>query len=58
MLAREDSREAYDEQRWIGFAPIGRLLYCVVFTEDDDVYRLISLRKATPSEVRDYARQI
>ena len=58
LLAREDAREAYDEQRWIGIAPIGRVLYCVVFTEDDDVYRLISLRKATPSEVRDYARHI
>jgi hypothetical protein len=54
----EDSREAYGEQRWIGFAPIGRTVYCVVFTEDDNRYRIISLRKATPKEVRDYARHI
>jgi len=58
MLAREDAREAYGEQRWIGVAPIGRVLYCVVFTEEDDIYRIISLRKATTREVRDYAREI
>ena len=29
----EDAREAYGEQRWIGFAPIGQRIYCVVFTE-------------------------
>ncbi len=58
MLACEDAREAYGEQRWIGVAPIGRVLYCVVFTEEDDVYRIISLREATTREVRDYAREI
>ncbi|MFD2113257.1 hypothetical protein [Thiorhodococcus fuscus] len=42
----EDAREAYGEQRWIGFAPIGRAVYCVVFTETN------------PKEVRDYARHI
>ena len=55
---REDAREVYGEQRWIGFAPIGRALYCVVFTQDDDVHRIISLRNATPREVRDYASHI
>ena len=43
---------------WIGFAPIGRALYCVVFTQQDEVHRIISLRKATPREVREYARHI
>lgn len=57
-LVREDAREAYGEQRWIGFAPIGRVLYCVVFMEKDAVYRIISLRQATPREVRHYARHI
>jgi uncharacterized protein len=58
MLAGEDAREAYGEQRWIGFAPIGRTLYCVVFTEDQTRYRIVSMRKATPREVRDYASHI
>lgn len=57
-LVREDERDAYGEMRMVGFAPIGRALYCVAFTEDHEVYRIISLRKATPREVRDYARHI
>lgn len=58
LLATEDTREEYGEQRMVGFSPIGRYVYCIVFTEEDDVYRIISLRKALPGEVRDYARQI
>lgn len=43
----------------IGFAPIERTVYCVVFVErEDDVMRVISLRKATRKEVKDYAAQI
>jgi uncharacterized DUF497 family protein len=58
LLAAEDTREDYDEVRLVGFAPIGRTVYCVVFTENDDVYRIVSLRKALPKEVRAYASQI
>lgn len=49
-LVNEDTREAYGEQRWVGFAPIGRQIYCVVFTEAHDCYRIISLREATNRE--------
>lgn len=58
LLTREDDREAYGERRWIGFAPIARAVYCVVYVDEGDAYRIISLRSATPREVRDYARQI
>ena len=58
LLAVEDARAPYGEVRMVGFAPIGRTLYCVVFTEHDDAYRIISLRKALPKEVRAYASQI
>ncbi|MFB1490685.1 MAG: BrnT family toxin [Thiocapsa sp. C3-sup] len=58
LLTREDTREAYIELRWIGYAPIGRTVYCVVYAEEGDAYRIISLRSATPREVRDYARQV
>ena len=58
LLATEDKRENYGEVRMIGFAPIGRKVYCVVFTENNEVYRIISLRKALPKEVRAYANQI
>lgn len=58
LLAMEDTRESYGEVRMVGFAPIGRTVYCVVFAEKGDVYRLISLRKALPKEVRAYASEI
>ena len=58
LLAAEDRREAYGEVRMVGFAPIGRTVYCVVFTECPDGYRIISLRKALPKEVRHYARHV
>ena len=58
ILAVEDTRERYGDIRMVGFAPVGQTVYCVVFTEEDDVYRIISLRKALPKEVRSYASQI
>ena len=58
LLAEEDKREAYGELRFIGYAPIGRQVYCVVFTDRGDVRRIISLRKATKREVINYASQI
>lgn len=58
LLATEDTRDSHGEVCMIGFAPIGRTVYCVVFTEHDDVYRIISLRKALPKEVRAYASRI
>ena len=58
LLATVDDREDYGELRMIGFAPIGRTVYFVAFTENDGTYRIISLRKATPKEVRYYASQI
>ena len=56
LLVTEDAREPYGEARWIGYAPIGSDVYCVVFTNDHEVYRIISLRPARPQEVRAYAR--
>ena len=55
----DDTRHDYYELRMVGFAPIGSDVFCVVFVErGDDVIRVISLRKATKPEVRDYASQI
>lgn len=58
LLSTEDTRRPYGEVRMVGFAPIGRTVYCVVFTERDDGYRIVSLRKALPKEVRAYASRI
>ena len=52
----EDTREAYGEMRWIGYAPIGEDVYCIVFTEENDTYRIISLRPASSQEIKAYAR--
>ena len=55
----DDTRHDYFELRMIGFAPIEQAVYCVVFVErEDEVLRVISLRKATRKEVRIYASQI
>lgn len=58
LLATEDTRAPYGEVRMVGFAPIDQTVYCVVFTERSNGYRIISLRKALPREVRAYADQI
>ncbi|WP_295398814.1 BrnT family toxin [uncultured Thiocystis sp.] len=56
MACREDDREAYGELRLQCFAPIAGRVYCVICIEDDDRYRIVSLREATPKEVRNYVR--
>jgi uncharacterized DUF497 family protein len=58
LLARENTRERRGEARIVGFAPIGRSVHCVVFVDDEHVYRIISPRKALRKEVRAYASQI
>jgi len=54
-LGEARSSIEYAEQRMIGFAYIGLRLYCVVFTDRDDVRRIISLRKANRREIAHYA---
>jgi uncharacterized protein len=55
MLARVDDRQDYGEERWVGVAPYGARLYTVVFTlEDEDIVRVISLRRSTNREIEHY----
>ncbi|MBK1693373.1 hypothetical protein CKO09_01275 [Chromatium weissei] len=54
MVCREDDRADYGELRLQCFAPIADRLYCVICIEDDDNYRIISLREATSKEIRNY----
>ena len=58
LLAVPDTRRDYGEERWIGFAPVGERVYCVVFTDRGEERRIISLRKANGREVRRYANEI
>lgn len=54
MLVREDKRFDYKEARFVGLAPLGDRLYCVVYTYRLSRVRIISLRKANAREVGFY----
>ncbi|MBF0137810.1 MAG: BrnT family toxin [Magnetococcus sp. DMHC-1] len=55
LYSKQDTRHDYGEERMIGYAYIGLRLFCVVYTDRDDVRRIISLRKANAREVKYYA---
>ena len=57
-LAWVDDRFGYDEIRMVALAPRTQTLFYVAFVERDDVRRIISLRKATPREVKHYVDSI
>lgn len=57
-LVKPDARADYGEPRQIGYGPIGRRLYCVVYVERGDMLRIISLRKANRRETARYEIQI
>ena len=50
MLTALDTREDYGEDRWIGIGFLREQVVTIVFTEGDDVTRIISLRKAQKHE--------
>ena len=55
MLVRLDDREDYGEDRWIGIGVLHLRVVVIIFTEPrPDTIRVISLRKATSNERRQY----
>ncbi len=54
VVCRPDDRADYGELREVGYAPIAGRIYCVVFTQREDTYRVISLRKASNREIEAY----
>ncbi|MBF0132111.1 MAG: BrnT family toxin [Magnetococcales bacterium] len=58
MMATQDTRHPYGEIRMVGYAPLGKRVFCVVFTDRGEERRIISLRKANDREVSSYASQI
>ena len=59
MLSLIDDRENYNEERWIAIGWMESLVGVVVYTEQqDDAIRVISARKATSSETRQYEAQV
>jgi uncharacterized DUF497 family protein len=53
-----DERFDYGEIRYVSFGMLQDLVVAVVYTEEDDVLRVISLRKATRNEEKEYYKKI
>jgi uncharacterized DUF497 family protein len=53
-LYRVDIAMDYGEERWEATGLIGVRLHTLVFTEREDRIRVISLRKATPDEMKEF----
>lgn len=49
-----DDRKDYGELREIGYTVIADRVYCVVFTQRGEAFRVISLRKANNREIDRY----
>ena len=59
LIVEPDTREEYGEKRWRGLGVIGGRIFYVVFAEPSrDVIRIISLRKATSRERKEYEKTI
>jgi len=59
VLARPDTREDYGEPRWIGVGLIrGRCVVMAFAEQADGTIRIISLRKATRYERKEYEKTI
>ena len=59
LLVRPDTREDYDEERWIGIGMIHERCVFVAFAEPSpDTIRIISLRKANHEERKEYEKAI
>jgi uncharacterized DUF497 family protein len=57
-LIWEDTRHDYGERRLCALGFIEQRLHCVVFTLRDDVFWIISLRKANKREEKRYEKFI
>ena len=60
MLIDLDDRADYGEDRWIGIGIMKRLVAVTVFLEweDEETIRIISARKATRYESKEYFKRI
>jgi uncharacterized DUF497 family protein len=57
LLVRPDTRDDYGEKRWIGIGITNGRVAFVAFTEEpEDTIRIISLRKATHEERKEYEK--
>ena len=59
LIADPDTREDYGEQRWVGIGSIrGRIAHVVFTKPSQETVRIISLRKATSRERKQYEKEI
>jgi uncharacterized protein len=59
FLARPDTREDYEEERWIGVGVTrGRVAFVAFAVVSQETIRIISLRKATNEERKEYEAAI
>jgi uncharacterized DUF497 family protein len=59
FLARPDTREDYSEERWIGVGVTrGRVAFVAFAVVSPETIRIISLRKATNEERKEYEAAI
>ena len=60
LLASLDDSRDYGEDRWVGIGMLqnGTIVVVVFTEEDDDVIRIISMRKANKNEKEKYEQEI
>jgi len=59
LVVDPDTREDYGEKRWIGLGMIrGRTAYVVFAERGPEIIRIISLRKASRRECKEYEKTI
>ena len=58
MIVSSDGREDYSEDRWIGTGFLMNLPVVIVFTERNDIIRIISARKANRHERKQFEKKI
>ncbi len=56
MLVRLDDREDYEEDRWMALGDLDGIVVVIVFTQRDDRFRVISIRKANRHERKSYQK--
>jgi uncharacterized DUF497 family protein len=60
MLTQLDTRRDYGEDRWIGIGMLRTIVAVTVYLEweDEETVRIISARKATRDESKEYHKRI
>jgi len=60
MIVCIDNREDYGEERWVGLGILKGIIAVIVYKENDEknIIRIISVRKATRNEIKNYKEKI